>query len=227
MDHITIKIKKKNFVGSCKYSTATTFSFHPVKNITTVEGGAVTTNSKIIYKKMLLLRSHGLMKTRLDDPYVLTQQTLNLRLGEFNSLIGLSQLKSLKNFQKKRNLIVKWYKKNLKNYSKYFDILNYEKNSIFWHLFVIKINSSLVSRKYSLMKFLRKKNIITQIHYKPLFLHKAYSHCIFDKKQLKGSLIFYKSQLSLPLYVALNEKNIRRICKVLQIFFNQKNNSKL
>ena len=77
-----------------------------MKNITTLEGGAITTNSKKIYEKLILLRNHSLKRTKIDDPYVLFQPTLNFRMPEICALVGLNQLKLLNEFKKQRQKLL-------------------------------------------------------------------------------------------------------------------------
>ena len=103
----------------------TTFSFHPVKNLTTIEGGAITTNSKKIYLKLLLIRSHNLKRTTLSDPYKLLNPSLNFRLGEINALIGLQQISNLDSQKKIRNGLVKLYLKLFSKNKKIFNLFNY------------------------------------------------------------------------------------------------------
>lgn len=97
----------KNPIGDCKYSYATVFSFHPVKTITSAEGGAITTNSKKLYKKLVLLRENGqLKKFSKTDPnfYDVVDLGYNFRINEINSKLGQSQIKNLKFFIKKKLL---------------------------------------------------------------------------------------------------------------------------
>jgi dTDP-4-amino-4,6-dideoxygalactose transaminase len=147
--------KNKIIVGECRFSKLTTFSFHGVKNITTLEGGAITTNDRKIYEKLKLLRSHSLKKTKIDDPYKMTSPTLNFRMCELSALIGLEQLKTLKKFKIKRNTIVKHYLKKLKYLENFLKPNNFYQKNIFWHLFTIQLNSKI--KKETLMKFLKKK----------------------------------------------------------------------
>ena len=93
--------KKKVIVGNCKYSKLTTFSFHGVKNITTLEGGAITTNNKKIYERLQLL-CHSLKKTKINDPYMMISPTLNFRMCELSALIGIEQLKTINKFKVKK-----------------------------------------------------------------------------------------------------------------------------
>lgn len=209
---------KKNHVGDNKYSIMTTFSFHPVKNITTLEGGAITTNILSIYKKLLLLRSHSLENTFNTDPYVLKMHSLNFRLSEINAIIGLDQIRQLNNFKKKRNSIVKKYLENLLNFKKYFKVLNYYNKDIFWHLFVIQFDKTNTKLKSKFMKYLKKNSIGTQIHYKPLYMHNFYKKMILINHH-KNSDIFYKKSLSLPLHTKMEPKDVIKVVKVIKKFY--------
>ena len=131
--------REKNLIGKSKHSLCTTFSFHPVKNITSIEGGAITTNNKKLYYELLNLRNHSLKRTRIDDPYKLIKPSLNFRMGEINAAIGIQQIKNINLFKKKRIDLVNYYIKKLDNFYKYFKILNYNSKNIFWHIFVILI----------------------------------------------------------------------------------------
>ena len=212
----TIK-NKKITVGSCKYSDLTTFSFHPVKNITTIEGGAVTTNNKNIYKKLKILRSHSLKKTYNSDPYILdTVSSLNFRLGELNALIGINQINKINIFRNKRNLLVKSYLKKFRN-MQYIKFINKPNKDIFWHLLSVKLDKRYFNKKENLMKFLKSKKIGCQVHYKPLSLHNSYKKMTLASKT-KNSYFFYKSQLSLPLHTKLNLEDIDYIFRNFKKF---------
>ena len=208
-------------VGQSKYSEMTTFSFHPVKNITTIEGGAITTNNRKIYNLLIYLRSHSLKKTNIADPYEMILPTLNFRMGEVNALIGINQILELDNFKKTRNDLVSYYIKKIDNLKKYIEPLNFSDKDIFWHLFVIKINKSFIKKKLKFMKFLKQNKIASQIHYKPIYKHRIYNKTILVN-DYKSSEIFYKSQLTLPLHTRLEKKDIDFIASKILLFF--KNN---
>ena len=107
--------KKYYYVGSCKHADISTFSLHPVKSITTGEGGLVTTNKKELYKKSVLFRSHGIVrKNNKHWEYDIISPGLNYRLSDLNCSLGISQLKKLNLFIKERNNIAKRYFKLLK-----------------------------------------------------------------------------------------------------------------
>jgi len=210
--------KKTNTVGNCKNSIMTTFSFHPVKNITTLEGGAITTNNKKIFEKLLDLRSHSLKNTSIEEPYRLVSPSLNFRMSEINAAIGIDQITLLNYFKKKRNNLVKKYIEELSIFKKNFDILNFDNKNFFWHLFVIKLKNKKIKKK--LMLFLKKKKIGSQVHYKPLFHHKVFKKNILLNYS-KNSSNFYNSQLSLPLHPKMSAKDVKKISNTLNTFFNK------
>ena len=171
-----------NKIGNCKYSDITVFSFHPVKIITTAEGGAALTNSKQLDKKLKLLRTHGitrekkyLNKKRKESWYYEFQELgYNYRLNEIQCALGISQLQRLNKWVSYRNEIAEIYRKKLKDlplamppkqkgyYSSY-------------HLFVIQIlkNKKKIDRN-KLYKLLKKRGIQTNIHYIPIHTHPYY-----------------------------------------------------
>src|SRR4030042_3452072 len=103
---------KKSKIGDCKYSDMTVFSFHPVKHITTGEGGMITTNSRKLYEKLLLLRNHGIAKEiSISQPWYYEMRNLgfNYRITDLQCALGLSQLKKIERFIKKRRKIDKLY----------------------------------------------------------------------------------------------------------------------
>ncbi len=214
------KQSKKLKLGNCYHSDLTTFSFHPVKNITTFEGGAVTTNNYNLYKKLITLRSHSLKPTRLADPYELLQPSLNFRMSEINAIVGLNQLERINIFKKKRNILVKKYLRFLSEIKEKISCLNYYDDDIFWHLFVIQIKKISNNTKNKLMKYLKQNKIGCQVHYKPLYKHKIYKNSILINKK-KNSDIFYKTALSIPLHTRLKEKDLIYISNKVKKFIKK------
>jgi len=210
---------KNNPVGSCNDSRCTTFSFHPVKNITTVEGGAITTNNHNVYKKLISIRNHSLIRTSIEDPYYLQNPSLNFRMGEINAEIGLQQLKKIRQFKNKRQRLVDYYILRLKKYDKFFSIYNFKSKKIFWHLFVILLKGNLKKNKKNFMSYLSKHKIQTQIHYKPLSFHKILKKNAI-KTFSKNSKIFYENQLTLPLHTKMNFKDIEYIDSKIKKYLN-------
>jgi dTDP-4-amino-4,6-dideoxygalactose transaminase len=206
-------------IGSCKHSDISTFSLHAVKTITAGEGGLVTTNNQIIYNKIIHLRSHGIYKDKnCHWKYDVKSIGYNYRLSDINCALGLSQLKKINKFISYRKKIFNIYKKNLKKFNNfiYFPFYNYSKPS--YHLFLISIDFKRLNlTKDKFLKFLKKNNIFCQYHYIPIYKFK-----LFDKKInlnfYKGSQIYYKNTLSLPIFYNLSSNTAKQIVnKMLSI----------
>ena len=197
-------------VGSCKYSDMAVFSFHPVKMITTGEGGAVLTNNKSLNKKVALLMNHGItkdasqFKNKSDGDWYYEQQVLgfNYRLTDIQAALGISQLKRLDSFVKKRREIAGRYLNELKNV-----ILPYQHpdTNSSWHLFVIQVNDRKIVHQR-----LKVNNILTQVHYIPVNEQPFYT-----RKELQNSNTFYQYCLSLPIYVDLIELEQMEVVRLL------------
>ncbi len=199
--------------GSCKYSIASSFSFHAIKHISTGEGGCVTTNNKALFEKIKILRSHGLSK-RGNNKWenYMTKLGWNYRIDEMSCALGISQVSRLKEGIKKRRTLVNTYLKLLKNinYIKTPKLPDYA-NSHVWHLFPIAIDFRKIKKsRMHIMKNLESLGIGTQIHYTPIFLQPYYKRK--NTKQYSNALLYYKKTLSLPLYPDLNKKDIKVIC---------------
>jgi len=160
---------KSSKIGSCKYSDMAIFSFHPVKSITTGEGGAVLTNNKKFYEKLLMMRSHGITKKnsefRAQNPktaggwyYEMQYLGFNYRITDFQCALGISQLKKLDKFIKARQIIAKKYNKLFED-NCFFD-LPVERDDIVssWHLYPIRLKDRYKSKKREILRTDKKKN---------------------------------------------------------------------
>lgn len=209
-------------IGSCKYSDMTIFSFHPVKMITTAEGGVVTTNSKYLEKKLKIFREHGIVrdkkkfifKNNIETYYEQQSLGYNYRLSDLHSALGISQIKRLTSFVKKRNEIRNIYYKELKDLPIKFQKID-RKNLCSYHLVIVKLKKNLRNK---LFKFLRKNKINVNIHYIPIFYHPFY----FKKKFMNNikSIEYYNSAISLPAYYDLSMREVKKIIYLLKFFFN-------
>ena len=211
-------------IGSCKYSDITIFSFHPVKMITTCEGGVATTNNLKIYKKLKIFREHGIVRekknfifsSKIDTHYEQQYLGYNYRLSDVHAALGTSQLKRLKKFIKIRNKIKNTYLRELKNYPiKFQKIL--PNTTCSYHLLLVNVNKKLRNKFFL---YLRNKNIKTNIHYIPIFFHPYY----YKKKFLenRNSINYYYSTLSLPIFYGLKPKTLNYIIKSIKDFFSLK-----
>jgi dTDP-4-amino-4,6-dideoxygalactose transaminase len=222
---------KKRYVniGSCKHSDISTFSLHPVKTITTGEGGIVTTNNKFFYNKIKLFRSHGIKKKQFNWDYDILLHGYNYRLSDINCALGISQIKKIKKFINLRKKIYIFYKKKFEELKSYFKLPVYsKKNHGSYHLFLINLNLKNISfNKNIFLKKLIENNIICQFHYKPIFFFKKIFNTKFTQTQLeenfKGSIYYYKSTISLPIFTTLSRKNQYFITKKIKFLFKDNN----
>ena len=211
-------------IGSCKYSEITVFSFHPVKIITTGEGGAALTNNKQLDQKLKMLRNHGitrdkryLKKKKLPSWYYEFQELgFNYRLNEIQSALGISQLKKLNKWVKYRNELANIYRRELKKLPIY---IPPKKKGYYssHHLFVITIKKNLRNlNRDNIFEILKKNKIQSNVHYIPIHSHPFYKKIGFTNKAFPEATKYFNSCLSLPLYAGLTKKNQKKIINVLK-----------
>jgi perosamine synthetase len=223
-------------VGSCENSDMTVFSFHPVKSITTGEGGMITTNSEYLYKKLLRLRSHGINK--LNDPFESNIQSMtdgvtnpwyyemqelgfNYRLTEIQAALGVSQMKRLDNFIQRRSSRVSWYRKALSSLPYVKPAQIYTEMSSAHHIFPIRIDfSKLKTSKAKLILLLKEKGIGSQVHYIPIPLHPFYQRLGFSFETIPEAMSYYQEALTIPLYPHLSRLEQRKVINALQSIIN-------
>lgn len=204
-------------VGSCKYSDMAVFSFHPVKSITTGEGGIITTNNKSLYEKLIKLRSHGIEKNskkflnskakKFPWYYEVQHLSNHYRLTDFQCVLGSSQLNRLNSFINKRRQIAAYYDRVFKNNKNLIPLQNFQRHYSSNHLYILRINFKKIKKsRTEIMNLLRRKGIITQVHYIPLILQKIYDYK-FKKSNFKNTLNLYDSILSIPIYFDLKKKD--------------------
>ena len=218
----------KNKKYACKYADVVTQSYHPVKNLTTGEGGSILTNHKALDKKVKLLRSHGVIKKRNKSPWSYEMQDLgfNYRLSDMSCALGLSQLKKVNKFIRKKQKIAQIYDKAFQNI-KNIKIPLIKKNiQHSYHLYPLRIEfDKFKISKESFFRILRKKNINLQVHYIPIFLQPFYKKNFkFNVKDLKNSIKFYKEEISLPIYYSLKRKEINYVINQIKKILKIKNN---
>ena len=203
-------------VGSCKWSHITVFSFHPVKIITTAEGGVATTNSKSLEKKMRIFRDNGILRSLKNWRYKQIAPGFNYRMNDISAAIGISQLKKIKKFLKRRNEIAKFYKKLLKDLPiKVQKIL--PENYSSYHLFIIQLDLNHFKFSYNkIFKLLRKKKYYVNLHYMPIHLSPYFKKIGFRKGQYPVSEKYGKTALSIPIYFGLRLNEIKKFIKVLK-----------
>jgi len=219
-------------VGSCTYSDMTVFSFHPVKSITTGEGGMITTNNEKLYAKLLKLRTHGIQRkedgfqNRIlgytdGEPnlwyYEMDSLGYHYRLTEIQAVLGYSQMKKINRLMRKRQVIAKRYDKYFSNIKNIKKLQSKSLSKSANHLYTIKIDFTKIKiSRNDLMNKLRKVGIITQVHYIPIPLHPYYNDLGYNVDDLPNTMNFYSQILSIPIYPKLS------IAKQFKVFKNLK-----
>ena len=202
--------------GSCENSDCSILSFHPVKHITTGEGGAVTTNSKEIYEKLLELRAHGIKRLPDFAPWYYEMHSLgfNYRITDMQAALGISQLKKLDSFVKRRKEIALKYDKAFLN-SVVKPLYSFTNNSSY-HLFVVKVDfSKLNISKIELFNKMREKNIGLQLHYIPINKQPYYKSLGYGNEDTPIMNIYYDECFSLPMYSSLSNEEQEYVIKTL------------
>jgi UDP-4-amino-4,6-dideoxy-N-acetyl-beta-L-altrosamine transaminase len=211
-------------VGDCSFSDMTVFSFHPVKHITTGEGGAVTTNSKEFYQKLIELRSHGITKnpesiSQPDEGWFYEMQSLgfNYRLTDIQAALGSTQLSNSDRWAKRRNELVSRYDQSFSELPTVKPQNHPGTQMPSYHLYIIRAKD-----RRALYDYLRKKKIYTQVHYIPIHLHPYYQ----DKYgtgpgQFPMAEAYYHEALSLPLFPSMLDEDQMEVIKSVKRFYEE------
>jgi dTDP-4-amino-4,6-dideoxygalactose transaminase len=209
-------------VGNCRHSAITVFSFHPVKIITTGEGGLATTNDPVLAQRMAELRSHGIVREveRFErpaaGPWVYEQQQLgfNYRMTDIQAALGLSQLQRLDEIVNERN----------RQLQRYWEILNELPVQLLElpegvlssvHLGVLRLTQATAEQHHRVFKRLRAAGIGVQLHYSPVHLQPYYSALGFSEGQFPEAEAYASSAISLPLFPGLTESDQVRVFTAL------------
>jgi|TARA_B100001093_G_scaffold520214_1_gene613689 UDP-4-amino-4,6-dideoxy-N-acetyl-beta-L-altrosamine transaminase len=208
-------------VGSCEFSDIAVFSFHPVKIITTGEGGMAMTNNTEIAKKMSILRTHGitrdpnLMTKKPDGDWYYQQIELghNYRITDIQAALGISQFKRINDIISKRHFFAKRYDELLSDLPLQ---LPYQDDSVYsaFHLYVILLNDSRNHKK--VFDGLRKRDIGVNLHYIPVYRHPYYSKTIISYDEYPESEKYYSSAISIPLYPSMSENDQDEVIDVIK-----------
>ena len=212
------------FVGGCQYSDITVFSFHPVKIITTAEGGLATTNCKNLAQKLRLYHSHGitrdqdLLNEKLIGPWYYEQISLgfNYRMTELQAALGISQLQRVDGFVSNRHVLKKRYDLLLEDLPL---ILPYQSKDCYssLHLYPVQIDIAkkvAKSRKQIFIE-LRENNVGVNVHYIPIHMQPYFQNLGFKKGDFPNSEVYYQSTLTLPMFSSMTSEQQDEVVTVL------------
>lgn len=207
-------------VGNCQYSDMAVMSFHPVKSITTAEGGAVLTNDAKLHQRLTLFAKHGvtrdesLMEGDTDGPWYYQQVALgfNYRLSDIHAALGLSQLSRLDAFVDRRKELAAQYLRELSHLP---ITLPSQQNleSSAWHLFVIEVKSK---PRLEVFNALQKRGVGVNVHYIPIHLQPFYQKLGFSKGDFPHAETFYNNAMTLPLFPELTADELKHVIQALK-----------
>ena len=210
-------------VGSCEFSDICVFSFHPVKIITTMEGGMALTNSMELADKMRMLRSHGItndpamMTEESHGPWYYQQITLgfNYRMTDVEAALGLSQLDKLDAFVEKRNALAAYYDKSLCDQANIAPLSQNNDTYSSYHLYVVRVKSLDSTKHTTLVTQLRESGIFAHVHYIPIHLQPYYQNLGFKKGDYPNAERYYQQAITLPMFPDLSENDVASIVSTL------------
>jgi len=189
----------------------TMFSFHPVKSITTGEGGMITTDNELFFEKLLLFRSHGITKDkgkllRKDKAtwyHEMQDFGFNYRITDIQAALGVSQVRKLPLFIKKRQIIAHRYQKELKNLKNFIVPKNISGRTSSWHLFALRLIKEKKHLRDVVFAELQKAGVGVQVHYIPVYRHPYYESLGYKKGLCPNAEVFSESEISIPIFPTL------------------------
>lgn len=212
-------------IGNSRYSEMTIFSFHPVKHITTGEGGAVLTNNLDYYEKLLMFRSHGITKNNFinetdgDWYYEMHHLGFNYRITDIQAVLGLSQLKKIDQFIKRRREIVNYYENAFEDNRFFNTIIEKKHCKSAFHLYPILLKNEYKAKKKEIFLKLRDQGLGIQVHYIPVYLQPYYQKLGYKKNSCPVSEDFYHREISIPMYPAMSDEDADYVIeKIFKVF---------
>lgn len=218
---------KNKKIGDCAYSDMAVFSFHPVKHITTGEGGMITTNSKELYEKLVTLRTHGIIKesdkllNKEEGSWFYEMQELgfNYRITDFQCALGISQLEKIEKFVERRREIARKYDEAFSKIDCIEIIAETENCKNSYHLYVIKVENK--ETRLKLFNYLKENDIFCQVHYIPVHWHPYYQKLGYKKIDCPKSGNFYERIISIPMYPSLKSGERNIVIKAIKGFYER------
>lgn len=217
---------KNKKVGSMADMTA--FSFHPVKPITTGEGGVVTTNNEELYNKMMLFRTHGITRnpehlTKDEGPWYYEQLSLgyNYRIPDIQCALGISQLDKIDLFVNRRREIVNKYNESFNDFIGIQTPFEADYSNSGWHLYIIRLQlDELTVGRREIFEALQAENIGVNVHYAPVYYHPYYESIGYNKGLCPQAEKLYDEMITLPLFPKMEDNDIEDVIKAVKKVIN-------
>lgn len=208
---------KNKMIGAI--SDMTCFSFHPVKHITTGEGGMITTDDEDLYKRLIQFRSHGITRDRTllthdEGPWYYEQQFLgyNYRMTDIQAALGISQLKKIDRFLNRRREIVATYNKAFADINGI--ITPYQMGGVqsAWHLYILQLKlEGLRATRKEIYAALQKKGIGVNVHYIPVYYHPYYKQLGYNQGLCPVAERLYERIITIPLYPKMSDEDVKYV----------------
>lgn len=220
------------YCGDGVHADLCTFSFHPVKHITTGEGGAIMTNNEDLYRKVFLLRKHGIDRReemfneeKRIGSWIYDMEALgcNYRITDFQAALGLSQLKKLDYFKERRREIVRYYNEHFSNIEEL--NLPYEDENVNsnFHLYILQVNKNSKFDRYDLFTYLQNMNYAPMVLYIPVHLLSYYRQRYgYKRGDFPVSEGYYDRSLAIPLYPSLTDSQVEKVVKDIKNFVDSR-----
>lgn len=213
-------------VGSCQFSDICVFSFHPVKIITSGEGGIALTNNPQLARKMQLLRSHGITSDKSEyteeshGPWYYQQQLLgfNYRMTDLQAALGLSQFSKLQTFVAERHKLAQYYDKAFAQNPNIMPLAQTADSYSSYHLYVVRLPELTPEQHKQCIIYLREQGIVGHVHYIPIYLQPYYQQLGFKAGYCENAERYYQQAVTLPLYPGLTEQQQQFVINVLESF---------
>lgn len=211
-------------VGSCRYADMTIFSFHPVKHVTTGEGGAITLNDRKLYQRLCDLRTHGVTR----DPgrlisknvgswyYEMQELGYNYRLTDIQAALGVEQLKKLSTFVSRRRAIAKRYQAAFCNMPQVLLPLERPDCRHAFHLFIVRLQGELAKKREAVFEELQRRGIGVQVHYIPINAQPYYRKLGYRAEDCPNAQAYYRSSLSLPIFPKMTDREVNLVIKTVK-----------
>lgn len=211
------------YVGNCAYSDITVFSFHPVKIITTCEGGMAVTNQKNLQEKMKILSQHGVTKDKYlwqqksDLPWYYEQLELgwNFRMSDVQAVLGISQMQRIESYISRRNEIAKYYSQELNETKIDLPTIDEEKNRSAFHLYIVLFANREIQTRVA--NSLIEQGIFVNHHYMPVHLQPYYKKLGFKENMFPNAEKYSERGLSIPIFPSLSKNDQKSVINHIKI----------